>query len=299
MARPPALLETDSIIQTQSPCLVLRLDSLCVQEEEPQTIEEYMQLYLPVAIGTECLTDCDVIPAHRQRKVVQQRVSLPMKEGIHLPETLQQQVWFTPLMLILFFVYAKVCGGYTKMILRDLKTFFSGNTSNSYRKGNATEVSQMRTIVYSISVIPAAVFCIFAKLSISGHLSVPYLVAFLVALVGISLYVLFKLTTMKVLTYVFFDRDMYDTTKSGLMLILFGLSIVLLIVDLFIAYSPIGEIMMIVGYVACGLAVLVYLTKLLTLFFSGIGSLFYIILYLCTLEIMPTAVLVAMLLSFV
>lgn len=299
MAQPPALLETDSIIQTQSPCLVLRLDSSCVQEEKPRTIAEYMELYLPATIGEECLTDSVWVNARRQHKTIQQKNLLPMKEGVLLHETLQQQVWFTPLMLILFFVYAKVCGGYAKMMLRDLKTFFLGNTSNSYRKGNATEISQMRTIVYSISVVPVAVFCNFAKLNISGHLSVPYLLAFFIALAGFSIYVLFKLTTMKVLTYVFFDRDTYDTAKSGLMLILFGLSIVLLIVDLFVAYSPIDETMMIVGYVACCLAILVYLMKLLTLFFSGIGSVFYIILYLCTLEIMPTVALVAMLLNFV
>lgn len=298
MAQPPALLETDSIIQTQSPCLVLRLDSSCVQEENPKTIAEYMELYLPATTGEESLTGSS-LKAVRHHKEHLQRNLLPMKEGDLLPETLQQQVWFTPLMLILFFVYANVCGGYAKMMLRDLKTFFLGNTSNSYRKGNATEVSQMRTIVYSVSVIPIAVFCNFAKLSISGHLSAPYFVAFSIALVGITLYVLFKLMTMRVLTYVFFDRDTYDTAKSGLMLVLFGLSIILLVVDLFVAYSPIKETMMMVGYVACGLAVLVYLLKLLTLFFSGIGSVFYIILYLCTLEIMPTAALVAMLLNFV
>ncbi len=301
MAHPPALLETDSIIQTQAPCLVLRLDSSCFQEEKPLTIEENVQFYLPAAteVVEFCSADSTLKAAyHHVDNEVHLEKTLPMKEGIALPDSLQQQVWFTPLMLVLTFVYAKVCIGYAKMILRDLKAFFVGN-SNSYSKGNATEISQMRTIVYAISVVPVALFCNFAKLNISGHLSSTYIIAFLIALASISIYVLFKLAVAKILTYVFFEREMYETVKSGIMLIFFGLSLVLLIVDLFLAYSPMGNGMMMVGFVVCGLAVLTYLLKLLTLFFSGFGSVFYIILYLCTLEIMPTAVLVAMLLEFV
>jgi len=47
------------------------------------------------------------------------------------------------------------------------------------------------------------------------------------------------------------------------------------------------------------IAVLLYIYKIVSIFFSGLTSIFYLILYLCTLEILPTVVLVIGLMDWV
>ena len=54
-----------------------------------------------------------------------------------------------------------------------------------------------------------------------------------------------------------------------------------------------------VGLGFCVIAVLLYVFRILSIFFKGISSLFYLILYLCTLEILPSIVLVVGLMSVV
>jgi len=121
-----------------------------------------------------------------------------------------------------------------------------------------------------------------------------FLLSFVKLLCAVLLYVMVKLILNRIVCYVFFNRTLLDNiNKQYLTLItMFGFS--LFFVDILVAYGPAIMVQGVlwIGILICCLAVILYLYKIFEIFFTGVTSLFYLILYLCTLEILPTVVFV-------
>ena len=99
----------------------------------------------------------------------------------------------------------------------------------------------------------------------------------------------------------FFDSKVWNELKQYFLTLTSMLSISLFVVDVIAAYAPnmVANAALYVGLGFCAIAVLLYVFRILSIFFKGISSLFYLILYLCTLEILPSIVLVVGLMSVV
>lgn len=215
-------------------------------------------------------------------------VQIPSIEGLPKTDTLQQQVWFTPLMFLFFALYAMSVARYSSVFIRDLKTFFNP-TPGRLHSATVPEVAHVRRFPLYLSVFPVALFAYWVRdyWGFSSELSIGMLLLYLIGVVCV--YILFKIGTIRLLTYIFFDEDLHLKLKLSYDTILIFLSAVLFVVDIFITYSSFPEISIYVGFLVCIFAVLLYLLKLFIVFFSGLSSLFYLILYLCTLEILPSA----------
>lgn len=247
-----------------------------------ETLEDSIICYSPV-VG---ITDSSLLEKKEECEVAV--VQIPSIEGTPLAETLQQQVWFTPLMFLFFAFYTMSVMRYASVFLRDLKTFFNP-TPGRLHSATVPEVSHVRRLPLYLSVFPLALFAYWVRdlWGITSNLSIGMLLLYLVAVV--SAYILFKIGTIRLLTYIFFDDDVYVKLKLSYDTVLIVLSAVLFVVDIFITYSSYAEISIYVGFLVCVFAVLLYLLKLFIVFFHGLPSLFYLILYLCTLEILPSA----------
>lgn len=121
-------------------------------------------------------------------------------------------------------------------------------------------------------------------------------VASFLFLVAIALFVILiicaKLMLFNVLAYVFGDRKMIKPFIDSYFTVLLGLGTVLLpLVALqTLAQATLEMWLRWICLIACLAAVLLILYKVIQIFWRGYYSLFYIILYLCTLEILPILV---------
>lgn len=216
-------------------------------------------------------------------------LSIPSMEGMPLAETLQQQVWFTPLMFLLFVLYTFVWVRYSNVFWLDLKIFFNPSPGRLH-SATVSEVSHARKLPMFLSVISVGLFAYFVRVHwVEGHSpeSIGGLLFYLVALVGF--YILFKIGVVRLMSFVFLDDEAYVKLRLSYDTVVILLSALLFVVDVFIAYSPFAEFSLYVGLFVCVLSVFLYLIKIFVVFFSGFLSLFYLILYLCTLEILPSA----------
>ncbi len=253
--------------------------------KKPATVEEYVATYLPkVDYLKPYLTD------HKNLRTAK---TIPHKDGAALGETIQGQVWFAPLMLLTFVLYALAFRTHIKTFSKSLRTFFTVATNHDSHSGAATENSTSALFsFFLLASVGIALFCYLSKFTF--HAFTPHsFIAETVKLTGMTLlYLLLKLGIHRTLCYTFFNREMYDAARLAYIVPFALMSTGVFLADILIAYSPIAIAAVYAGLVICAATYLLYLLKLATIFFNGATSLFYMILYLCTLEILPTIVLV-------
>jgi len=114
------------------------------------------------------------------------------------------------------------------------------------------------------------------------------------AIIGIALLLILsiKFAVFRILAYVFFQRKQDNKLIDSYFAVIYGLGVVLLPV---VALQTLARATLSIWLtwfcvIACLIAVLLVLYKILQIFWHGYSSIFYIILYLCTLEILPVLV---------
>jgi hypothetical protein len=110
--------------------------------------------------------------------------------------------------------------------------------------------------------------------------------------VGVMLLLWIKYVIFSLLSYIFFNKKQTAPFTSAYFTIIFGLGVFLLPLVAFQTLVALNFVpwLQIMSIIACIIAVLLILYKIIQIFWLDYYSIFYIILYLCTLEILPILV---------
>ena len=271
--------------------VVASVDSLIhevtIEEITPYSLEEGMDDYFTLTMGAINRIKSYARPLYTIE-------GIPSKEGVERIDTFRQQMWFTPLMVVLSFTVGMLLTRRFKLYIQAIKTFFFMTNSSSNFSNTRMGLFQFQFLTFSVSAISVTLFCSFILEDMLNFVPQSFLLSFVKLLCAVLLYVMVKLILNRIVCYVFFNRTLLDNiNKQYLTLItMFGFS--LFFVDILVAYGPAIMVQGVlwIGILICCLAVILYLYKIFEIFFTGVTSLFYLILYLCTLEILPTVVFV-------
>jgi hypothetical protein len=116
---------------------------------------------------------------------------------------------------------------------------------------------------------------------------------YLALFVGLALaFIVVKVLVFRFLGYVFFDKSITSAFTRGYFTALFSLGVILFLIDTALIYAPSSFYypLMFTGLIAITITLILIFYKTSQIFLTGIDSFFYIILYLCTLEILPALV---------
>lgn len=271
--------------------VVASVDSLIhevtIEEIIPYSLEEGMDDYFTLTMGAINRIKSYARPLYTIE-------GIPSKEGVERVDTFRQQMWFTPLMVVLSFTVGMLLTRRFKLYIQAIKTFFFMTNSSLNFSNTRMGLFQFQFLTFSVSAISVTLFCSFILEDMLNFVPQSFLLSFVKLLCAVLLYVMVKLILNRIVCYVFFNRTLLDNiNKQYLTLItMFGFS--LFFVDILVAYGPAIMVQGVlwIGILICCLAVILYLYKIFEIFFTGVTSLFYLILYLCTLEILPTVVFV-------
>ena len=263
------------------------INEVSVEKEALYSLEEGLDDYFTLTMGAINRIKSYTKPLHTIE-------GIPSKEGVERVDTFRQQMWFTPLMVVLSFTVGMLLTRRFKLYIQDIKAFFFMTNSSSSFSNTRMGLFQFRFLTFYVSAISVTLFCSFILEDILNFVPKSFLLSFAKLLIAVLLYVIVKLILNRIICYVFFNRTILDNiNKQYLTLItMFGFS--LFFVDILVSYGPAIMVRgaLWIGIFICGLAVILYLYKIFEFFFTGVTSLFYLILYLCTLEILPTVVFV-------
>lgn len=214
-------------------------------------------------------------------------------DGSPLARTVQTHFWFTPCMFILFVLYAFTLASRKKMLSKEVRNFFTPTSSGEMTVNTPIEEIQQQLPLLGLAtgnIAWLAFFCINTFL----HTTEIPSIAWISSTIAIGATLAFQLTIIQAICYVFFDGETFHKLEK-LKLISFSLmGIVLIPSVLMLAYSPTFFIKPAIysGIITISLVFLLYLLRSLPFFFKGTLSIFYLILYLCTIEILPAIALI-------
>jgi hypothetical protein len=152
---------------------------------------------------------------------------------------------------------------------------------------------RFRMLVRALGVIGLSVYAYsFVASLMPGANNLMALILLICLCVGVVLLLWIKYIIFSFLSFIFFDKKQTTPFVNAYFTIVFGLGVFLLPIVAFqtlvaLSFVPWLQIMSII---ACIIATLLILYKIIQIFWLDYYSIFYIILYLCTLEILPILV---------
>ncbi len=250
---------------------------------------------MPVTATDSLLTnDIAIDTLAKDTVVLHPTVAFAGYEGIPLAKTIASEPIVPALLLFLFLFTAYTIVKGHKIIKETVKDFFylrqrssifiDSLSGQSFLQNNFTVL-----FVGSVGLFLHIVF--FNDANLIGNFDNPTL--YLALFTGIALTaILLKVIIFKLLGYIFFDKNSTDIFIRGYFTALFTLGIVLFVVDIALIYTPAFLFLpiLIISLIAVLVTFILIVYKTSQIFLNGIESLFYIILYLCSLEILPAFV---------
>ena len=221
------------------------------------------------------------------------KTNFPRAEGNAIPFMMQSQSWLALVLIIQFFVYFHAFSYFRKFWQESLKELFQTKERSSLFID--TSVKNSRQIFY-LSFLATLNLALFLYLFISRHQiysenqSINILLFFGVVL----LFFILKFSLLRFLQYVFFDNSItVDSIRDSLFVLTSMLGVLLYVNVLFLIYSPFqyADYLFVAGFVIYILYVILTAYRLVKHFYTQIYSFFYLMLYLCTLEILPAILL--------
>lgn len=152
---------------------------------------------------------------------------------------------------------------------------------------------RFRMLVRILGVVGLSVYAYsFVAGLVPGANNLMALILLVCLAVGIVLLLWIKYIIFSLLSYIFFNKKQTAPFTSTYFTIIFGLGVVLLPLVAFQTLVALNFVpwLQIMSIIACIIAVLLVLYKIIQIFWLDYYSIFYIILYLCTLEILPILV---------
>ncbi|HLP05254.1 MAG TPA: DUF4271 domain-containing protein [Paludibacter sp.] len=206
--------------------------------------------------------------------------------GTPHPSLPQTENWVFVALVVLFSLYvisASRSGGLVREIL---KNFFQTNERSSvFGKATVSDFWLRLLLVFFSTGVLSFIFYLNLYLPGSGFLVVKYLLF----LSATWLFFGLKSLVMDVIGFVFLDPANRKMVKKSYFDTLIFLGIVLFPVLVLQVYAPSGydSILVALELVLVSISFILIIIKLFQIFFHKTVATFYILLYLCTLEILP------------
>lgn len=210
--------------------------------------------------------------------------------GKPLPETLNENPFVTISLLILFLLFGYVLTYGRKMILETTKDFFYLKERSSIFIDSTANALQLKGCLVLIFLGSIGLFIYSLYFHGDTIISFQHKLLYLALFFAITLiFLVFKILTFRFLGYVFFDRNISSIFIKGYFTIIFGLGIAIFPIVVGLVYIPDSFFIpfLVIGLILVVATYLLVLYKIIQIFLANFYSLFYIILYLCTLEILP------------
>jgi len=199
------------------------------------------------------------------------------------------QDWILGVILILWMIFASVRVGFPKYLSQIFVSIFNfGSASRLFRqRGYKTMYGAIRLDFIFHLILPLSVFQIarFYKVDISGF---PSIVLFLGLLLIINGFFFIKILLNRLVGTIAMLKDQTDESIFNIRLYFKALGLILL--PLVTIHAIIAETNFITVWIMAGLIIIMYLATIFRTIYLGHQkdiSIFYLILYLCTLEILP------------
>ncbi len=208
-------------------------------------------------------------------------------EGIQLPSLPQTENWIFAVLLGLFVLLVIAVRLYPSFIKEDIRSIFHTKERSSIFSNPEGSDSRLRVLYIIFAFCTISLYAYVGKFETqNGNFSIHNFLHFLIATTS---FFLIKSVFIRLLNYVFFDKKtMKICIKNYYNLIVFlGLALFPLLI--LTIYSPgiISQIAQKAGIIICIVTAVVLILRLFQIFFSKLLDSFYILLYLCTLEILP------------
>ncbi len=226
---------------------------------------------------------------------------IPRMPGLALPSNIRQEVWFVPLMLILFLGFGMVLSARFSYIIQATREFFYPKNRSNVFSDRITDEFGFKAAMTVLSLSTVTLFCQFVRTDLFHYEAQHFLHSLWITLLLFVGYVTFKLLTIHYICIIFYDKSAFRTVRHSYATICFAFCMALFPIVLLASFTnhTVAIYALWIGCGFCAIAVLLYIYKIVSIFFNGLTSIFYLILYLCTLEILPTVVLVIGLMDWV
>jgi len=239
-----------------------------------------------VNFGT-VLTLSDSAFLEARRTVVEKTIKpygIPGKELI-----IPNQDWILGIILIFWMIFASVRAGFLKYLGQlFLSTVnFSAATRLYQERGYKTMYGALRLDLIFHLILPLSVFQIagFFKVNIPGY---PDVLFFLALLLIINGYLFTKILLMRVAGSIVMLKEQTEETVFNIKLYYKALGLILL--PIVTIHAVLSETNFITIWIMSGVIAIMYMAAVIRSIYVGNRkdiSIFYLILYLCTLEILP------------
>ena len=226
---------------------------------------------------------------------------IPRMPGTALPTNIQQEVWFVPLMFILFLGFGMVLSARFSYIIQATREFFYPKNRSDVFSDRITDEFGFKTAMTVLSFSTITLFCQFVRTNLFHFQDPHYLHSLWLIFLIFFGYVTFKLLVANYICTIFYDKSTFRIVRHSYATICFAFCMALFPIVLLTSFTnhSVAIYALWIGCGFCAIAVLLYIYKIVSIFFNGLTSIFYLILYLCTLEILPTVVLVIGLMDWV
>lgn len=208
-------------------------------------------------------------------------------EEVPIPSLPQTESWVFAVLSGLFVLFIFATRAYPGLISEDLFSIFRVKERSSIFSNPEGNDSRLRVLYVIFSFCTLSLYA-YVSIFTPGHgaFSLPTYAGFLLAT---TLFFLVKGAFIRLLCYIFFNGKILALTIRSYYNLIIFLSLLLfpLLTIRIYASAPIAHIVQIVGLTACLTTAILVILKLFQIFFSKLLDSFYILLYLCTLEILP------------
>ena len=199
------------------------------------------------------------------------------------------QDWVLGIILILWMIFASVRVGFLKYLGQLFVSLvkFSAATRLFQQRGYKTMYGSVRLDFIFHLILPLSVYQIatFYKMDIPGY---PFILFFLALLLVINGYLFTKILLYQLAGSIVMLKEQTEESVFNIRLYYKALGLVLL--PIVTVHAIIAQTNFITIWVMAGLIVIMYIANVVRTIYLGIRkdiSIFYLILYLCTLEILP------------
>lgn len=205
-------------------------------------------------------------------------------DGKELPETVNTMWWYTPILIAFFIAYLVIFKDRKKAIFSEVMSFIKPTTEGSIFGLQWLQNSKYKFVLSSLGVISCSLFLFLANK--------PILSASWIFFLAVTIFVVGKKLVLSLLEYIYFEGSDRERMSSAFMVLVrqTGLFLVPSVLGLSFAPEAYRHIFTYFGIFIVGLAIFAFNFKVFVNFLRGFTSIFYLILYLCTLEVIPVAI---------
>lgn len=205
-------------------------------------------------------------------------------DGKEMPDTINNTWWFTPILLLLFLAYSVIIRDRKKAIFSELQSFIKPTTDGSIFGFQWLQNSKYKFFLSALGIVSVSLY-----LFLANSMSISSIWIFFLAVV---IFVVGKNMMLSLLEYIYFQgADVASMSEAFMVMVRqAGLMITPAVLGLCFAPESYRTFFIYFGGFVIGIAILAFNIKLILNFLRGITSIFYLILYLCTLEVIPVAI---------